>query len=76
MECIFRPVPARFIDGTNVKVGDSQCYVPAAQMAGVALPPGAGDYLLTVDGAKRWDVVAAQPNASQCIVVLVVRRVY
>jgi hypothetical protein len=45
-------------------------------MASVALPPGAGDYLLTLDGAKRWDVVAAQPNASQCIVVLVVRRAY
>ena len=76
MDCIIRPVPARFVDGTNVLVGDSQVFIPAAQMAGVPLPPTANDYLLTTGGTKRWNVIAAQLNVSQCVMVLIVRRIY
>ena len=76
MDCIIRPVPARFVDGTNVLVGDSQVFIPAAQMASVPLPSTANDYLLTTGGTKRWNVIAAQLNVSQCVMVLIVRRIY
>ena len=55
---------------------ENEAFIPAAQMAGVPLPPGAGDYLLTVGGTKRWNMIAAQLNASQCVMVLIVRRIY
>ena len=75
MECIFSPVRDSIVDGTNVKVGDSEVQIPAVQMAGVAVP-AAGDYLLTLGGTKRWDVIAGQPDSNQVVMRLIVRRLY
>jgi hypothetical protein len=75
MECIIRPVPARFVDGADVKAGDSVVLIPAAQMASVP-NPAAGDYLLTLGGEHRWDVLSGQLDASQVLVRLIVRRAY
>ena len=75
MECIIRPVPARYVDGSDVKAGDSQVFIPAAQMTAVPHPVP-GDYLLTLDGTKRWDVLSGQLNASQVVMRLMVRRAF
>jgi len=75
MECIIRPVPARYVDGADVKAGDSMVFIPAAQMTAVPNPV-VGDYLLTLGGEHRWDVLSGQPNASQVIMRLIVRRAY
>jgi hypothetical protein len=75
VECIMRPVPSRVVDGVEVKVGDSVVFIPAVQMAAVSMP-AVGDYLLTPDGVKRWNVLAGQLNGSQTLMVLVVRRIY
>jgi len=75
MECIFRPVRSRFVDGTTVKIGDSEVLIPASQITSVAVP-AAGDYLLTVGGTHRWDVIAGQLETCQVLMRLFVRAVY
>ena len=75
MECIIRPVPARYVDGADVKAGDSQVFIPAAQMTAVPNPVP-GDYLLTLGGDHRWDVLSGQLTASQVLMRLIVRRAY
>ena len=75
MECIFRPVRDSIVDGTNILAGDSEVVIPAVQMASVSVP-SKDDYLLTLGGAKRWDVIAGQPDCNQVVMRLIVRRLY
>jgi hypothetical protein len=75
MECIIRPVRARYVDGVDVKAGDSEVLIPAAQITAVP-NPAAGDYLQTLGGEHRWDVLSGQLNASQVVMRLIVRRAY
>ena len=75
MECIIRPVRAALVDGTNILAGDSEVLIPAMQM-GTVSHPVPGDYLLTLDGVKRWDVLAGQLDGCQVVMRLIVRRAY
>jgi len=74
-DCLIVPVRPGLVDGTVVKAGDSEVLIPATQMGAVSHPV-AGDYLLTLGGEKRWDVIAGQLDANQVVMRLVVRRAY
>ena len=75
VDCLIYPVRAGLVDGTNIKAGDSEAMIIASQIPALTFPKPP-DYLLTLDGVKRWDVLAGQLGAAQLMLRLVVRRAY